>query len=88
MLNKLVDWHRIRIIRKHIGQLGIDVDGDIVWFRGTMYYVNVWENKIKRIVNPTNRDKRRCDFTKENPNLIMDSVSGRLIKERKWRKWW
>lgn len=49
MWKKLVDWYRKRIVFKHACWFGIDVDGDVLYYKGTPYYINIFRNEFYRV---------------------------------------
>lgn len=49
MLNKLIDLLRKRKIFKYAMKCGRDVDGDIIVYKGVMYYIHIFNNELKRV---------------------------------------
>lgn len=49
MWTKIVDWYRKRKIFDHVMELGIDVDGDIITYKGTRYFVHVLDGRFNRV---------------------------------------
>lgn len=47
-IERIVDRHRFTIIKKNAHRLGLDMDGDIVYFRGECYYVHILHDTISR----------------------------------------
>lgn len=48
--NAIVDYRRKRFVFKYASSMGLDLDGDIVWIKGTAYYAHILNGQFKRKV--------------------------------------
>lgn len=49
MLEKIIDCFRKPMIFKRAQKAGCDIDGDIVTYHGTRYYVNILADIVRRV---------------------------------------
>lgn len=49
MIEKIIDHFRKPMIFKHAEKSGCDIDGDIIVYRGTKYYIHILAGILKRV---------------------------------------